>query len=330
MKRWCVFIFVLVLLLSLCAMGAAAAETDTHTIAVKVLGKGDVIPGETVLVPDGGDVTLWFMPDEGYELVGVYVDGFAVTYALPLYGHRQDCEGCTECEWINWSMAYAGIEDDDWDNWETCVTLRNVCADHLIYVDFDPIEQTVEQEAEKEISFTDLTPGAWYTEAVDFAVERGLMNGVGDGRFDPNGITTRAQLVTILWRMESQPAVKYDAKFADVAADSWYTDAVCWAAAEGIVNGSGGKFAPHDPITREQLASILWRYAKYKGMDVSVGENTNILSYNDAFDVTGYAYPALQWTCGAGIMNGTDGYLQPQGQATRAQTAAILYRYLSN
>ena len=328
MKRWIALILSLILLLSLCVMGTAAADAEGHTVYVQVLGEGDVIPGGNITLPAGGDVTLWFVPDEGYEVVGVYVDGFAASHALPLYLHCQDCQGCEECDWIDWELAYAGIEDDDWSNWKTSVTLNGVCKDHLIYVEF------VEKKAEEPVNvpaisdYSDLDQAAWYADAVEYVLEKGLMNGVGDGKFDPNGITTRAQLVTMLWRLEGQPAVKYDAKFADVAGNSWYTDAVCWAAAEGIVNGSGGRFAPHDPITREQLASILWRYAKYKGMDVSVGENTNILSYNDAFDVTGYAYPALQWTCGAGIMNGTDGYLQPQGQATRVQTAAMLYRFL--
>jgi len=127
--------------------------------------------------------------------------------------------------------------------------------------------------------------------------------------------------------MEKEPAVKYDMKFTDVAENSWYAEAVRWAASEQIVTGSNGKFLPNDPVTREQLASILWRYAKYKEIDVSVGENTNILSYNDAFEVSGYAYPALQWACGAGVLNGTNGWLMPQGHATRVQTAAMLHRF---
>ncbi|NLV35807.1 MAG: hypothetical protein GXY17_03920, partial [Clostridiaceae bacterium] len=91
--------------------------------------------------------------------------------------------------------------------------------------------------------------------------------------------------------------------------------------------GYNGKFNPNNPITREQLAAILWRYAKYKGMDVSVGENTNILSYNDAFDVAEYALPAMQWACGTGIIQGSDGNLMPDGTAKRCEAAAMLQRY---
>ena len=103
-----------------------------------------------------------------------------------------------------------------------------------------------------------------------------------------------------------------------------------WAAAFGVVEGySETAFGPGDAITREQLAAILWRYAKYRGYDVSVGEDTNILSYQDAFDVSEYAYPALQWACGAGLMEGSNESLLPQGTATRAQAATVLYRFLS-
>ena len=327
MKRWLILMMVLVLLLSVCVVGAAAEETEGHTVYVQVLGEGSVIPNGNISLPDGGDVTLWFMPDEGYELVGVYVDGFAASHALPLYLHCQDCEGCDQCDWIDWDLAYAGIEDDDWDDWKTSVTLNNVCKDHLIYVQFVEIKDAVEEKPAEKPVFTDLDDDAWYTEAVDYVLETGLMNGVGGERFDPNGATTRAQLVTMLWRLEGKPMVNDPMQFEDAASDVWYSEAVRWAASEQIVTGSNGSFAPNAPITREQLAAILWRYAKYKEIDVSVGENTNILSYNDAFEVSGYAYPALQWACGAGILNGTNGWLMPQGHATRVQTAAMLYRF---
>ena len=104
---------------------------------------------------------------------------------------------------------------------------------------------------------------------------------------------------------------------------------MAWASENGIVKGSGGKFDPDGLLTREQLAAILWRYAKYEGRDVSVGENTNILSYNDAFDVSEYAYAPLQWACGDGLIKGSSGNLMPQGTTTRAQVATILVRYLA-
>jgi len=331
MKRWFALVLAAVLLLGLCAMGASAAETEGYTVYVQVLGEGDVIPGGSIQVAEGGSVTLHFVPEEGYEVVGVYVDGFAASHALPLYLHCQDCEGCAACDWIDWSMAYAGVDDDNWDDWKTSVTLNNVCKDHVMYVQFAERKEAQQEEPVQMPTlsdYSDLDENAWYAASVEYALESGLMNGVGAGKFDPDGVTTRAQIVTMLWRLEGQPAVKYDAKFTDVAEGSWYLDAVCWAASEEIVTGANGQFAPNDPVTREQLAAILWRYARYREMDVSVGENTNILSYEDAFDVSAYAYPALQWACGAGVMNGSGGWLLPQGSATRVQTAAMLYRML--
>ena len=139
----------------------------------------------------------------------------------------------------------------------------------------------------------------------------------------------KRQIVTILYRMENTPNARTAGTFTDVAGGQWYTDAVEWAAAHNIVNGYGnGKFGPNDPVTREQLAAILYRYAQYKNRDVSVGEDTNILSYNDAFSVSEYAIPAIQWACGAGLINGADGNLMPADHATRAQVAAIIHRYL--
>ena len=116
-------------------------------------------------------------------------------------------------------------------------------------------------------------------------------------------------------------------QFEDVPTGTWYTEAVRWASAEGIVTGYAGKFNPLDAITREQLAAILYRYAQYKGCDVSVGEDTNILSYTDAFDVSEYAVPAMQWACGEGIIKGKNGALDPRGSAKRSEAAAMLMRF---
>ena len=176
----------------------------------------------------------------------------------------------------------------------------------------------------------DVDQSQWYHEAVDYALQFGLMNGVDSSLFDPNGSTSRAMIVTVLWRLEGEPACGQgkSAVFPDVPADSWYTEAVEWAAAAGIVLGyDDGSFGPNDAITREQLASILYRYEQYKGSDVSVGENTNILSYEDAFDISDWAIPAMQWACGAGLMEGDGALLSPTAQATRAQSAALLMRF---
>ena len=157
-----------------------------------------------------------------------------------------------------------------------------------------------------------------------------MMNGTSKTTFGPNDSTTRGMIVTVLYRLENEPSAAA-ASFTDVVSGQYYTDAVAWANANGIVTGYGnGKFGPNDVVTREQLAAILYRYAQCKKYDVSVGEDTNILSYADAQSVSAYAIPAMQWACGAGIVNGANGKLNPQNNATRAEVAAILMRFCEN
>ncbi len=181
-------------------------------------------------------------------------------------------------------------------------------------------------------AFSDLNPTAWYHDGIHYCLENGLMQGISGGTFLPDGGTSRAQLVTILWRMEGGPEKSSTVSFRDVEEDAWFAEAVHWAAAEGIVQGLGGeRFAPDDKVTREQMVTVLWRFAKYKGDDVSIGEDTNILSYADAFSVSDYAIPAMQWACGSGMVNGIekkDGlFLEPGGMTTRAQTASLMMRF---
>ena len=191
-------------------------------------------------------------------------------------------------------------------------------------------EETTEQE-ETAVSFTDVRESDWFYKAVSYAVENSLMSGMGDGTFSPNTPLQREMFATVLWNLEGNPAPKDVAPFLDVTSDKYYADAIAWASENGIVAGFGDTFGVGVPITREQFAVMLHNYAQYKGYDVSVGEDTNILSYADAFDISDYAYPAMQWACGAGIINGMgDGTLAPQGQATRAETAAMLMNFCEN
>lgn len=178
------------------------------------------------------------------------------------------------------------------------------------------------------LPFTDVDKNAWYADAVDFVYQHELMNGTSGTTFSPHGTMTRAMLVTILWRQAGEPVVNYLLPFTDVTQGTWYNEAVRWAASEGIVTGiSATSFAPDDPITREQFAAMLYRYARHSGTDVSVGEDTNILSYADALDVSEYAIPAMQWTCGAGVIQGSGANLNPKAGATRAEAAAMFMRF---
>ena len=182
--------------------------------------------------------------------------------------------------------------------------------------------------------FADAAPTAWYHDGVHYCLENGLMRGVSGGKFLPDGITTRAQLVTILWRLEGGPETNGAVRFGDTAGGAWYTEAVRWAAGCGVVKGyDNGCFGPNDAVTREQMAAILYRYAQHKGYDVSAGEDTNILSFDDAFAVSEYAIPAMQWACGSGMVRGIAQkggmLLAPRDTTTRAQTATLLMRFQS-
>ena len=192
------------------------------------------------------------------------------------------------------------------------------------------VAATFKPEACLSAAYSDLDTALWYHEATDYVLANGLMNGVGGSLFDPNGTTTRAMIVTILWRLEGQPATDYAMQFEDVVPGAWYTEAVRWAASRKIVEGWNGSFDPTGEITREQFAAILWRYAKDKGYNVSVGENTNILSYEDALSISEYAIPAMQWACGAGVMQGDGAKLTPKASATRVQAAALFQRFCEN
>ena len=179
------------------------------------------------------------------------------------------------------------------------------------------------------LPFDDVRRGDWFYDDVRYVYETGLMNGTANRIFAPSVSTTRAMIVTILWRLEGSPVVNFAMRFRDVVENAWYSEAVRWAAANGIVTGyTEQTFGPNDNIAREQLAAILHRYAKYKGLDVSAGEDTNILSFDDAQTISGYAVPAMQWACGAGLMQGSNRKLLPTAQATRAQVAAMLHRFL--
>ena len=185
----------------------------------------------------------------------------------------------------------------------------------------------LETEAPVGEPFLDVNEGDWFYDAVAYAYENGLMDGVGGNRFAPNSATTRAQLVTILYRLEGQPAVSGDLPFTDVEAGTWYTNAVGWAAQNGIVNGIGDDtFAPGNDLTREQLVTILYRYAESKGYDVSA--SADLAGYPDGEEIQAYAREAMAWAVAENIIQGMeDDTLKPAGNASRAQIATILMRF---
>ena len=175
------------------------------------------------------------------------------------------------------------------------------------------------------LAFADVAPDAWYADAVRYVSERGLMSGTGDAAFSPDDTTTRGMVVTILWRLDGSPAWTAASGFSDVEESAYYAEAVGWASANGIVGGYDSEtFGPDDPITREQMAAILYRFAQAQGWDTTAW--ADLSGYADAGEISAYALPALQWANGAGLIAGSGGAILPGDSATRAQVAAILMR----
>ena len=179
-----------------------------------------------------------------------------------------------------------------------------------------------------DLPFTDVPEDFWAYNAIQYVYGEGLMAGTSADAFSPDATTTRGQIVTILWRLAGNPVVNYLMDYSDVSLDSYYAEAVRWATSEGIVGGyGGGVFGPDDPITREQLAVMLWRFAQHTGYDTTQG-GMAIREYADYEQISDFALEALDWAVSAGIIGGTSATtLSPSGSATRAQVAVILMRF---
>lgn len=183
-----------------------------------------------------------------------------------------------------------------------------------------------------ELIFADVSPDAWYRDSVEYVALKQLMCGMGKGLFAPDSPMTRAQLVTILWRAALYPTGGENC-FEDVGPDLWYTQAVTWAAENGVVNGIGNnRFDPEGEVSREQLVTVLYRYSILRGEDVS--QRADLSAFSDADEVSPWALDAMQWAVAEGLISGNvhsgNTWLEPQNSATRAQVAAILHRYIEN
>lgn len=185
----------------------------------------------------------------------------------------------------------------------------------------------------EDATFMDAPKDSWYYDAVEYCAENGLFSGTAAGRFSPDNTMTRAMLVTVLWRLDGEQSPSNKAEFTDVTDGNWYTDAVAWASENGIVYGVGkGRFNPDGNVTREQIATILRRYADYKGFDTS--KTADLSSFPDVSQISAYAREAMSWANAEGLIVGNQSagklILQPTGNATRAQVASILMRYVKN
>lgn len=191
-----------------------------------------------------------------------------------------------------------------------------------------PVTSLAAENTSSEVSYSDVAADAWYKDAVDYVSEQGLLVGVADGQFGPEQSVTRGMVVTVMWRQSGAPANDGQSVYTDVPADQWYAQAVTWGAENGMVAGmSDTTFAPNDPVTREQLAAFMMRFAEKSGEDVSIGDGSVLGAYTDADSISDWAMSALVWSVENGVISGmTESTIVPQGQATRAQYAAILMR----
>ena len=268
----------------------------TYSVTVEKAANGTV-KAQPAWAAQGSTVTLTVAADEGYQLSSLTVTdrkggAVAVTEKDGKYTFRMPASNVTV------AAVFTAQQGDHSDN---CPST----------------------------AYSDVNTSLWYHDAIDYVLTKSLMNGYGNGKFGPMDNLSRAMLAQILYNMEKKPAVTIPAQqFPDVTVGSWYTDAVYWAKANGIVDGySDGRFAPDDSITREQLVTMLWRYAKYKGQDVSAA--ADLSAYQDGDQVSPYAAAAIQWACGAGVVQGSNGKLMPAATATRAEVAQILQNFVS-
>lgn len=275
--------------------GGSSSGKTTYKVTTSAVNNGGVNASPSN-AEKGATITITLSPDKGYKL-----DKLTVT----------DGSG----------KSVSTVKKSD-----TVYTFTMPASAVTVGVSYAKADETPSKT-----TFNDVSANDWFASAVDYVTGKGMMNGTAANTFSPKANTTRGMVVTVLYRLENQPSTSA-ASFTDVASGAYYANAVAWANANGIVSGYGsGKFGPNDKVTREQLAAILYRYAQYKKYDVSVGEDTNILSYNDAQSISSYAIPAIQWACGAGVVTGKSGSkLDPKGNATRAEVAVMLMRFCEN
>ena len=273
--------------------GGSSSGKTTYKVTTSAVNNGGVNASPSN-AEKGATITITLSPDKGYKL-----DKLTVT----------DGSG----------KSVSTVKKSD-----TVYTFTMPASAVTVGVSYAKADETPSKT-----TFNDVSANDWFASAVDYVTGKGMMNGTADNTFSPKANTTRGMVVTVLYRLENQPSTSA-ASFTDVASGAYYANAVAWANANGIVSGYGsGKFGPNDKVTREQLAAILYRYAQYKKYDVS-GANS-LDGYTDVQSVSSYAVPALQWANAAGVVTGKSGSkLDPKGNATRAEVAAMLMRFCEN
>lgn len=243
--------------------------------------------------------------------------GFAITLTAPL---GSDNAGY-------WANLYYYHEDSETLTFQTSGRIEEDGSVSLRFNHASQYAIVIDDYSHAALPFADVPEGAWYHDAVSYVYTNGLMVGTGDATFSPEISTSRAMIAVTLWRMEGEPAVKGANPYTDVENGAWYTEAITWANENGIAEGYGnGCFQPETPVTREQLAAFLYRYAAYKGYDITITGSLD--RFNDKDNVSEWAKDTMAWAVGYGLIGGKDNnMLDPQGEATRAEFAAMLQRF---
>ena len=299
-------------------------EAKEYTIKALAGANGKINPSGEIKATEGKQLLFIFTPDSGYKVNDVKVDGASLGAVLEYTYDSVNADSEIEVtfEKIRSSGGSAGGGSSSGKSDKETIEKPTV-------------ETTTKEETTKEEPvktewvnpFSDVKTDDWYYEYVKYINEKNLMKGISETEFAPNNTVTRAMFVTVLYRLEKEPtAAKAD--FADVPEGTYYENAVGWAVQNGIVNGvSETEFAPDNTITREQMATIIHRYMKFKGLDMSVSENVDVTSYEDFENISDYAKDAFRFACSNGIISGTsETTLAPKESATRAQMAAIFRR----
>ena len=292
-------------------------ESAEYTIKATAGEHGNIAPSGEIKAIEGKQLLFVFAPDPGYKVDDVKVDGKSVGAVLEYTFESVNADSSIEVSFKKVSGTSSGSGGSGGSS-------PSVDEKEEKPVE-DPTPETPEKE-EWANPFSDVDADDWYYEYVKYINSNKLMNGITADKFAPNDTVTRAMFVTVLYRMEKEP-VAAKADFADVPEGAYYENAVGWAVQEGIVNGvSETKFAPDNTITREQMATIIHRYMKYKGLDMNE-ENADITSYVDFENISDYAKDAFRYACSKGIISGTSKTtLAPKESLARAQMAAIFQR----
>ncbi|MFG6372833.1 MAG: S-layer homology domain-containing protein, partial [Oscillospiraceae bacterium] len=278
------------------ASGSSGGSTIYYTLTATAGQGGSISPSGKVSLHRNGTKAFTITPDEGCLVADVLVDGKSVGPVMEYTFERITANHTIE---VVFRKITSGAADCARDN--TCLISK----------------------------FPDAEPEAWYHDGVHYCLEQGLMVGTSETTFAPAMETSRAMIATIFWRLSGSPEAGAEMSFPDCEAGSWYAQAVAWCAEAGVVKGyDSGNFGSDDPITREQMALMLWRYAQLRGQDVSTGGEAGLLTYSDFDQAGAWAVSALRWAVGSGVMNGKDGNrLDPKGLVSRAEAAAVLQRF---